>query len=165
MFHMLLPAVVLAGLVHGLLTRNKGLGRVPEMMLVWLLAVYCGLAQIAVGTVMVVNPDWVATHMARVPPGNPVMLWAGFLYLGLAIIATMTVKLRGTFILGPVIAWSIFWIGATYAHVQAEIANGTGVSAHGFAAIFIAHGLVGIILIALTVWWWKARKPVLASQT
>ena len=158
MFLILLAASIAAGLVHGFLTRKRAPGRIPEMVLVYLLVGYCGLAQIAVGAAAIANPDWIATHMARVPPGNPVMIWAGFLLLGEGVIATMTAKIRGNFILGPAIAWSIFWFGATYAHVVAETANGAGVTHGGLLMIFLAHGLVGVLLLAAMVWWLKARR-------
>jgi hypothetical protein len=152
-----LAALIVAGLMHGYATRKRGPGRIPEMMLVYLLVGYCGLAQIAVGVIAVVNPDFVATEMARVPAGNPIMLWAGFMFVGMGLAAALTAFLRGTYIIGPVVAWSIFWLGATYAHVVAEGVHGGHMSHGGLLMIFAAHGLIGVLLIVLTLWWLIAR--------
>jgi hypothetical protein len=153
-----MAVLLAAGLVHGLLTRSRGAGRVPELMLVYLLVGYCGVAQMAVGATAVVNPDFVAVHMAGVPAGNPIMLWAGFLILGAGIAATMTALLRGTYIVGPVVVWATFWLGATYAHTVADHARGAAMSHGGFLMMFAAHGLVGVVLIVLTVWWLATRR-------
>lgn len=153
-----LLVLLVAGAAHGLLTRKKGPGRVPELMLVYVLVGYCGLAQLYVGYLSITNPDFVAVHMAGVPAGNPIMLWAGFLILGAGIAATLTAVLRGNYIIGPMIVWTTFWLGATYAHTVADHACGAVMSHGGFLMMFVAHGLVGVILIVLMVWWLAARR-------
>jgi hypothetical protein len=125
------------------------------MMLVYLLAGYCGVLMFIVGLAAVLNPDWVAINMARVPPGNPVMIWAGFFFLGLAVVAMMSVWLRGAFLAAPVIAWSTYWAGATYAHLVADQANGHALTFGEFFGVFVGHGLVALILVVLAGLYWR----------
>jgi len=125
------------------------------MMLVYVLAGYCGVLMLGLGIVAVVNPDWIAINMAGVPPGNAVMIWAGFLFIGLAITSIMTIWHRGAFLLPPVIAWTTYWGGAVYAHIVADQLRGHQLTAQSFLDIFIGHGLTAVILVGLTAVWWQ----------
>ena len=159
MWQLILVALLVAGAVHAQLKKGPSKGRTAEMMLVYVLAGYCGVLMFAVGLVAVINPDWVAINMARVPPGNPVMIWAGFFFLGLSIVSMMTIWQRGVFLVAPVIAWSTYWAGATYAHLVADQQNGHAVTPQLFFEIFVGHGLVALILLGLAGTLWRQSVP------
>jgi len=163
MFQVILAALMVAGAVHAQVRRGPSKGRTAEMMLVYVLSGYCGVMMFVIGLVAVLNPDWVATNMAQVPPGNPVMIWARFLFLGLAIVAIMTIWLRGVFLIAPVIVWSIYWAGATYAHLAADRQNGYSLTPRLFFETFVGHGLVALILLVLAGALW--RQSVTARRT
>jgi len=144
-----------AGAAHAYFTPGRSPARFAEMMLVYLLAGYCGVTMFAVGVMAVVNPDWVAVNMAQVPPGNAVMIWAGFFFIGLAIISIMTIWLRGIFLIAPVLTWSIYWAGATYAHLVADQHNGHALTQAAVLDTFISHGLIAVILLVLSGLLWR----------
>jgi hypothetical protein len=153
-----LCALMVAGLVHARLTGKASKGEVAEMMLVYVLAGYCGVLMLGLGIVAVVNPDWIAINMAGVPPGNAVMIWAGFLFIGLSIASIMTIWHRGMFLVAPVIAWTTYWGGAVYAHIIAESLRGHPLTTESFVGIFIGHGLTAAILVVLTAVWWQGSQ-------
>jgi hypothetical protein len=156
MWQLILALLLAAGAAHAQITK----GRIVEMMLVYVLAGYCGVLMFIVGLAAVLNPDWVAINMAQVPPGNPVMIWAGFFFLGLAIVAMLSIWLRGAFLAAPVIAWSTYWAGATYAHLVADQQNGHAVTPGLFFAVFVGHGLVALILLGLAgAYWHQSAGP------
>ncbi len=155
MWQLILVALLAAGAVHAQITK----GRIVEMMLVYVLAGYCGVLMFAVGLMAVINPDWVAINMAQVPPGNPVMIWAGFFFLGLSLVSIMTIWQRGVFLAAPVIAWSTYWAGATYAHLVADQQNGHAVTPQLVFGIFLGHGLVALILLGLAATLWRQSAP------
>ena len=163
MWQLILAALMVAGAVHAQLKKGTSKGRTAEMMLVYVLAGYCGVMMFALGLVAVANPDWIAINMARVPPGNPVMIWAGFFFLGLSIVAMMAIWLRGAFLAAPVIAWSTYWAGATYAHVVADQQNGHAMTPGSLFDTFVGHGLVALILLVLAGAVWRQSTVVRAA--
>jgi len=146
-----LLSLLAAGAIHGYQTRDRGPGRIPEMMLVYLLTVYCGVLQIVVAGMILYDPDWVAINMTGTPPGNPIMAWTGSTYLGLAAIAALAPWFRGAYLIAPTLGWTIYWAGATYAHSVVELARGR----NGFATVvteaFFSHGIVAVILLGLAI--------------
>jgi hypothetical protein len=164
MWQLILAALLVAGAVHAQVRKRPSKARTVEMMLVYVLAGYCGVMMFALGLVAVLNPDWVAINMAQVPPGNPVMIWAGFFFLGLSIVAMMTIWQRGAFLAAPVIAWSTYWAGATYAHLVADQQNGHAITPGLFFETFVGHGLVALILLVLAGALWLQSAPALAPR-
>ena len=70
----------------------------------------------------------------------------------------MTIWLRGNFLWGPIVSWTIFWAGATYAHINAEAVAGHTMTAAEHAWNFAAHGFVAVLLIGLSFAWWQASR-------
>lgn len=158
MFLLLVAALIFAGGVHALRERSRRPGRTPELVLVYILAGYCGILQMVIACAMLVIPDRVATHVG-VPPGNPIQIWTAFLLLGAGVIATLTVRLRGSYLIAPVAVWSIFFLGATYAHLQTDILNGVTLTAGRVAWTIVTHGLISLILISLLIAHRRAAAP------
>ena len=158
MWQLIELSLLAAGAVHAYVTPGRSPARFAEMMLVYFLAGYCGATMFAVGVVAVVNPDWVAVNMAQVPPGNAVMIWAGFFFLGVSLISMLTIWLRGVFLIAPVLTWSIYWAGATYAHLVADEKNGHAITSDVVLDTFFSHGMVAVILLALSGLLWRSSS-------
>ena len=156
MWLIFLAGLLVAGVIHARLM-HKTTAQTLELVLVYLLAGYCGVGQIAMAAGALVMPDHIAEHMGM-PPGNPIMVWTAFLLLGMGVIGTMTIWLRGNFLVGPIVAWTIFWAGATYAHINAEAVAGHPVTPTDFAWNFAAHGFIAVLLIGLSLAYWRASR-------
>lgn len=150
MFLALIAGLLIAGAIHARARRPAHSGYTPELMLVYALAGYCGIVQIGVACAMLVVPERVAAAVG-VPPGNPIQIWTAFLLLGAGIIATLTIRFRGDFLIAPVVVWSVFFVGASYAHLHTDAINGHAASAARTAWIIATHGLVSAVLILLWI--------------
>ncbi len=95
--------------------------------------------------------DWVAINMTGTPPGNPIMAWTGFTYLGLAATAALAPWFRGPYLIAPTLGWTIYWAGATYAHSVVDLARGRNSLATVATEAFLSHGIVAVILLGLAI--------------
>lgn len=154
MFLFLLIALVAAAFVHARFAGPRTAERVAELVVVYVLVGYCGLPQLALGLSMVFSSELVA-HLARVTDPGELLPWMSWLYAGSGLIATLAFRLRGDYLLGPVLLWSIFFAGATYAHFHTEAAHGHMPGLHGALWIVASHGLVSVVLVAA---WSLARR-------
>lgn len=164
MFLLLLSALVIAGLVHARLRDGSLRGNAAaETVLVYLLVRYCGLPQIAVGLSMSFAPQ-LAGHLARVNDLGELLPWIAWLYTGAALAATLAIRLRGDYLTGPVVLWSVFFAGATYAHLHTEAMHARSPGVVGVLWIFATHGLVSVLLVGA---WWASRRarPVASPAT
>jgi hypothetical protein len=150
MFLALLAGLLLAGLVHARLQRPVPPGRTSELVLVYVLVGYCGVMQVFIGSAMFVVPDRVAA-LVGVPVGNPIEIWTAALVLGAGIVATLTVRLRGDYLIAPVVIWAIFFLAASYAHLQVDVVHGRTASAGRIAWLLATHALVSLVLVGLLI--------------
>ena len=158
MFLIFLILCLLGATLHSLLGKSRSRERTAELFAVYMLAGYCGIAQILFAAALVFAPaEWQMAHLPEVQPGNPVMAWFACLILGLGTIATMTIRHRGAFLAAPLIAWAIFWTGATFAHSIHDHSDAHPLTAHSFLGVFVTHGLVALILIVSGGVLWRAR--------
>lgn len=159
MWIVLLIVLMAAAAIHSKLAAGSGRTRASELFLVYLLAGYCGLAPIALGlATFIASPEWQIAHIPRVQPGNPLMTWFALLWLGMGAVGTLSIWLRGPYLIAPLVGWSIFWGGATFAHVAHDPSEAHPLTAHGFAHIFVAHGLIAILLIGLGIATWRGSR-------
>jgi hypothetical protein len=142
----LLIALVVAALVHGSRTHNQSPGRRVELLLVYMVAGYCGVFQIYSGFDLLLRPDRIMQHLG-LPTGNAVTYWTASIYLGGAFAATLAIWQRGTYLLAPTIVWAVYFAGANFAHLYALQLNGTELTPVIIAFVFSTHGLVSLILI------------------
>lgn len=132
----------------------------PELFLVYLLAGYCGIAPIAMGVAMLVaSPEWQLAHLPRVQPGNPVMTWFAFLWIGMGAIGALSIRFRGTYLIAPLVGWTIFWAGGNLAHIIHDPSDGHPLTVHGFLHLFVAHGLIALLLVGFGVAMWRRTRP------
>jgi hypothetical protein len=153
MFVILLLLLIAAGALHARFTGPRTSRRTAECILVYVLAGYCGLAQVLVGVGALASPDF-AAHMSRVSNVGEVLPWFASMYVGAAIAAVLAIRLRGDYVIAPVIIWAVFFAGATWAHMHTEALHGRAPGLHGSLWIFASHGLVSVTLL---VAWWLSR--------
>lgn len=146
MFFLLLAALLIAATVHVARLESRTRERAGEILLLWVLIGYCGLPMIGVSAFALLRPESVAS-MLGFPAGNPFQTFFGWSYLGMSLIATLSFRYRGPYLIGPAIAWSVFFAGATLTHLGEARASGD--LTFGYAlVIFGSHGLVTIVLLA-----------------
>lgn len=156
MFVLLLIALVIAAAVHAARLEKRTPERVGEIALVWLLAGYCGVALLAVAVGSLVFPDR-AAEILGFPAGNPFQDFVGVALVGMSAIAILALWLRGRYLVGPALVWIVWWTGATWVHVKA--AGGLGaIHLHDLLHVFLAHGLVALLLVAALVASGVARR-------
>ena len=164
MWMSLLTLLLVAGVYHAAQTRSRGWGGRAEILLVYVLVGYCGISQIGMGiAALVASPDWLAAIMPRAATGGALITWAAFMWIGMGVVATLSIWLRGVYLVGPVVGWSIFWIGATYAHMARDFdaANAPGLAA--IFGIFMMHSFVGFLLLGCGLASWRAPRHALAD--
>jgi hypothetical protein len=154
MFTLLLFSMIAAGMVHAHFAGVAAPARVAEYMLVYVLVGYCGIAQLAVGASAFVSPSFIA-HLSRVGDVGELLPWMGSMYLGAAVAAVLAIRLRGDYLIGPVLVWAGFFAGATWAHLHTESVHGRDAGLHGGLWIFSSHGLVSLVLLGSL---WLSRR-------
>lgn len=109
----------LALLVLSLLAAGVHLNSMPvrpkvasaELVLIYLLAGYCGFAQIIRSIAVLVRGQPLMEHV-QFTPGDPAVVWLGFFGLGCGLIGVISIWRRGTFFtrarycLGGLLAWN-----------------------------------------------------------
>lgn len=146
MFVLLLAVLLVAWAVH--IRRSGGAGRARggELLLRYLLAGYCGIPMVVVASLLLIHPHEMA-HILGVEPDHPFGRFFGWAYLGMALAATLTLRFRGTYMIGPAIVWAVFFAGATIVHI--DMSGGAAAMGHGgLLFILAAHGLVSALLLA-----------------
>lgn len=121
-----------------------------ELVLVYLLAGYCGFAQILRSIAVLVRGQPLMGHV-QFTPGDPAVMWLGFFGLGCGLIGALSIWKRGSFLLAPVLVWAIFWTGTTLAHMRLDDWNNVVESWPEILWTFATHGLIAILLIGFYV--------------
>lgn len=117
-----------------------------ELFLLYVLVGYCGFAMLLVSAFSLFAGDRAAAWLGW-PPSNPFQQFMSFALLGLATTAILSIRYRDTYLVGPVVAWSVFFTGATYGHL-ADLGQ-RGVS-HGTALqVFATHTSIPVLLLIL----------------
>lgn len=159
MFIVLLFLVLLGWAVHLWRSPSRSRERAGELLLLWVLVGYCGFPMLAVAGVFLIHPHETA-HILGFEPDHPFGLFLAWAYLGMAIIATLSLRFRETYLVGPAVVWAVFFAGATFVHLGIE--GGASAMGHGgLLVIFTAHGLISVLL-AVGLWAsgiGRARNP------
>lgn len=118
-FHFVFSATVLGALTHLWLTRSRGFGRerVVETALLYLLCVQWGFGGVLTSVPHIVAPDTIAAFIGW-EPGSPFQVELGFSSLGTSLVGIACIWLRGWFWLAPILARSVFLLGAAYVHIR-----------------------------------------------
>ncbi len=147
MFILFLFALVGAGYLHGRIGGSRGIQSRYELMLVYLLAGYCGVIMVGVSIWGMINPS-AASGMLRTEPGSPFQDFFLVAYLGMSVMATLSIWIRGSYLIANVVCWSIYWFGATYLHLV-EYHESGHLSFELAVRIVGAHTLVPMLLLIL----------------
>ncbi|MGV8942366.1 MAG: DUF6790 family protein [Lysobacter sp.] len=156
----LLALCFVAAAIHLYFGHARSRAAAAELFLVYLLAGYCGAVQIIRSIVVLVTGAPVMSHV-QVTPGDPGVLWLAFFGLGCGAIGFLTIWKRGDFLLAPVVAWSIFWVGTTFAHTRMDQWHGLSSSWFILAWTFATHGFIALALVSLYTL--SRRQPSLAA--
>ena len=119
MFHAVFAVTVLAILIHLVRTRDMGFhaARVVELSLLYFLALCWGAAGALLALPHILFPDYVASFIGW-DPGSPFQVELGFASLGTSIVSILCIWFRGWFWLAPIVAKSVFLLGAAYVHLH-----------------------------------------------
>ncbi len=144
----LVVILLIAGAAHARLTRQRS--KTAELLIVYLLVGACGLPFTFIGVRAFISPDYMLHNLAA--SGSPaiVVAIASFM-LGCSAIAILTIWRRDQYLVGPVVGWSIFWAGVTYAHVVLQSSTGGKVTPIFLLNVFANHLVIGILLLVLLV--------------
>ena len=143
----LLLLLLLAGLLHGKRINKRNKSELAELMLVYVLVGYCGI-YMASASILDLIASFRQETIFPFPAGSPFQQFFGFSFLGMSVLAILSFRYRGSYLIPPVIGWSIFWLGATYIHVADEFVN-KSISFSSLLSIFSSHGLVALTMIIL----------------
>jgi hypothetical protein len=159
----LIVVLLIAAVVHARMRYPGNPGAMGEMLLLYVLVGYCGVQQIVMGVAILVTGGRVLLHFGF-QPGQPTFVWDSFLLLGGGITSVLAIWRRDSYLLAPVLMWSVFFAGATYAHIQLNRANGFPPTWESTAWIFTTHGLISVLLISfyLASQGYRARRTTQA---
>lgn len=160
MFLILLAGVLVAAAIHVARMNDRSVGRIGEVVLLYVLIGYCGVPMLVMSGALLIAPERVATGLGF-PAGNPFQEFLGYAYLGMSLLAVLAVRYRGEFLVAPAVVWAVFFLGATGIHLRD--AGGRGALTHGgLLAILLTHALISILLIG-ALWAsgvWRSRGRV-----
>ena len=163
MFFLFLLGLLVAGFVHGKVFLSYKGPKLAELILVYLLAGYCGITMVAVTVAGIVSPSFAAS-MVGTEPGNPFQDFFLVAYMGMSIMALLCIWVRGTYLIANVICWGIYWLGATYIHMI-DFHQAGNLSFNLGLAVFGAHGFVTVLLVIVLILSFRgSTEPVLAKQ-
>lgn len=145
MFVILLALLTAAWAVHAYRLESRTASRAGELLLRYLLVGYCGIPMLAVAGLVLIHPHEMA-HIIGVEPDHPSTLFLGWAYLGMAAVATLALRFRGSYLVAPTVLWATFFAGATWVHLG-PMAGAGGHGHVGVLVIFAAHGLVSLLLV------------------
>jgi len=145
-FIALLLGLLVAATAHAVVSGRRSRRAVAELFLVYVLVGYCGLAMVVVGVFGLAVPARAAAWLGW-PPGNPFQLFASYAMLGMGAASMLGLWLRGRYLVGPAVAWAVFFGGATFGHLCDLGRRGMS---HGAALhVFLTHTSITLLLVAL----------------
>ena len=149
MFFLAALILIVIAVVHGARAKLKLEQRV-ELVLVYLLAVYHGFIMLGVALFLLLASERGAA-MLSAPAGNVFQDFFGFAYLGMAAASILCIWLRGHYLVGPVVYWSLYFFGATYIHI-AEYRSAARLTHHAILQVIVSHTLLPCIMLGLMAW-------------
>ena len=124
-FHVVFAISMLGAAIHLFRERSAGLGapRVVEVLLLYLLCVLWGFGGVLLSIPHILTPDPIAESIGW-EPGSPFQVELGFASLGTSIVGILCIWHRGWFWLAPIVARSVFLLGAAYVHLEDIVLHG-----------------------------------------
>ena len=156
MFILLLFVLLGAGYIHGRMAGSRHDSRHYELMLVYLLAGYCGVIMVGVSLWAIFDPS-AGASMLNTEPGNPFQDFFMVAYLGMSVMAVLSIWIRGSYLIANVVCWSIYWFGATYLHLV-DYAEAGRLSFNLTIRILGAHTIIPLLLIVYLALIFRSRE-------
>lgn len=161
MFPVIFFAVgLILALIHIASLKKKTNGKVIELLLVYLMVFNMGIQAIFAATFQALQPLETAEKIGFAP--SPFEFEVAMANLGMGIASLVVIFWRGRYILGPVIANTIFIYGAAYGHF---VQRAQGDIAPYNTGIFVWAGdiIIPSIILMLTLFYYttvisKAKK-------
>jgi hypothetical protein len=148
-FVFVIAGLLLAAAIHAALRADRSPAKVAELGLLYLLVGYCGVPMLAVSLGALLNPQGAAAILGFTT--GPLLSFFAWAYLGMSIIALLSLRYRGTYLVAPVVVWAVYLLGATQVHLQGTTQAGGHLHA-GPLEVFASHGLIAVLLlVALAV--------------
>ncbi len=150
-FHVIFAATVIGVLVHLWISRSAGrsASRVVEVSLLYLLSVQWGFGAAITAIPHIVVPDQIAGFIGW-EPGSPFQVELGFASLGTSLLGILCIWIRGWFWLAPVVARSVFLLGAAHVHII-DIIERENLAAGNAGAILFYDIAIPVIACGLLV--------------
>ena len=145
LFHAALFLVLVGAAIHVSRLSTRTSRSAGETVLVWVLVGYCGIPMIGFMGFGLMHPHELA-EITGFPPGSPFQTFTTWALLGMGLASTLSWRYRGAYLIGPALAWSVFFLGATAIHMDQFSAQGD-VSHASLLLIFATHGLISVILL------------------
>ena len=145
MFILILILLAAAAAIHARFLPERTPNAVGELSLLYLLVGYCGFPTLIASVAALIWPDR-AADMVGFPQGNPFQGFATYAFLAMSLMSILTLRYRGTALVGPAVCWAVLFAGATFVHIQASHAGGS-MGHGGVLVIFATHGLISVLLL------------------
>jgi hypothetical protein len=127
-----------------------------EEQIFWVLVGYCGLPMIGFMVFGLLRPRELAA-VTGFPFGSPFQDFTVWALLGMGVAATLGIRWTGPYLVGPAIAWAIFFVGATTIHFGQF--SETDSLTHGAMLVILGtHGLISAVLL-VALWTSQAWRP------
>ena len=154
-FHIIFAASILGALLHLWSTRSAGLSsrRIVRVSLLYLICIQWGFGAALMSIGHIVAPDQVAGFIGW-EPGSPFQVELGFASLGTSLLGILSIWFRGSFWLAPIVARSVFLLGAAYVHIE-DILVHDNLSAGNAGPVLFYDIAVPILAIGLLVTYWR----------
>lgn len=141
-FTYLLLLLLAGAAVHIAKLPDRTPARGAAVLLQYLLVGYCGVPMLAVSLWALLSPVVVA-RMFGVGAAGPLLGFFGYAYLGMSLVAVLTLWYGGTFLVAASVVWAVYLGGATVVHLT----KFGRPSAGGVVEIFVSHGLIAVLLV------------------
>ncbi len=139
--------LLLAGAaVHIAKLPHRSPARGAEVLMRYLLVGYCGVPMLAVSLWALLSPDVVARMFGVGAPG-PLLGFFGYAYLGMSLVAILTLWYGGAFLVAATVIWAVYLGGATVVHLT-QFGHP---SAGNAVEIVASHGLIAVLLVTALI--------------
>ena len=147
MFHAVFVSTIIGIVLHLWLTRSAGwqAARVVEVSLLYFLAGAWGVGGALLALPHILVPDYVAGYVGW-EAGSPFQVELGFASLGTSLVGILCIWLRGWFWLAPIVAKSVFLLGAAYVHISDILEQGNLAPGNAGPVLFYDVALPLIVL-------------------
>jgi len=148
----LLPAIAVAGsFIHIYLDKKeRSTRRMLEIILVWLLSVFSGLA----GIMAFFGHTFAAAKIAAYigwPPGSPFQFEVAVANLAIGVLGVSCIWLRGNFWTATVMAGAIFSWGAAFGHISDIMVNHNHAPGNAGGILYLDIGGPALLIVLLTI--------------